>query len=163
MDYSRQANGGEAVKFYVLSSKSFFRKGLMSLVFILSAIFWHTFQAKVTPAYSSMDDKPAREIHLVTGEFSTKTPDGEEIEVYRFDPGTIFINHGEKVHLKILGINGEEHPFYIEGTGIQGTVKKGQETVVPIQFHEKGIYRLICITHQDKYSNGPMIAYIIVQ
>jgi len=150
------------LEFYVLSGKTF-KKVLIAGIFLVSALIWHSFQAKVTPAYFSVDEEKAREIHMVTGEFSTRTPDGKEIEVYRFDPGTIYVNKGEKVHLKILGINGDEHPFFIEGTGIQGTVKKGQETVVPLKFEEKGVYRLICITHHDKNSNGPMIAYIIVQ
>ncbi|MBM4761955.1 hypothetical protein [Bacillus sp. B15-48] len=104
----------------------------------------------------------SREIHLVTGEFKTVTESGKEIESYRWDPGVIFIEKGEKVKLNIYGINGKEHPFSIEGTNITGTVKKGEETIVPLEFNKDGIYRLICLTHHDKDNNGPMIAYIIV-
>ncbi|RSD26317.1 hypothetical protein EJA10_15245 [Mesobacillus subterraneus] len=99
---------------------------------------------------------------MVTGEFKSTTDDGKEIEAYRWDPGTIFLEKGEKVRLKILGINGKEHPFIIEGTDIKGVVKKGEETVVPLQFDMEGTYRLICLTHPDKENNGPMIAYIVV-
>ncbi|WP_147534858.1 hypothetical protein [Bacillus marasmi] len=107
------------------------------------------------------NEKP-REIHLVTGEFKAKTLDGKEIEAYRWDPGTIFIKEGEKVQLKVFGVNGREHPFIIEGTNIKGTVKQNEETDIPLQFSDEGIYRLICLTHSDKEHEGPMIAYIIV-
>lgn len=99
---------------------------------------------------------------MVTGEFKSKTVDGKEIEAYRWDPGTIFIKEGENVLLKVYGVNGREHPFMIEGTNIKGTIKQNKETVVPLQFSDEGIYRMICLTHPDKDHNGPMIAYIVV-
>lgn len=103
-----------------------------------------------------------REIHMVTGEFKAKLPNGKEIESYRWDPGTIFVHQGEKVNLVISGINGAEHPFSIEGTDIKGIVKKGEDTVVPLFFKKEGVYRLICHTHEGREQNGPMIAYIVV-
>ncbi|MCP8615452.1 cupredoxin domain-containing protein [Salirhabdus salicampi] len=102
-------------------------------------------------------------IHMVTGEFKTETSSGEEIEAYRWDPGTIFVPKGEKVQLVIYGVNGNEHPFFIEGTEIKGNVKKGEETVLNLRFNKEGIYRLICTSHPDKDHNGPMIAYINVR
>ena len=75
--------------------------------------------------------------------------DGKEMEAYRWDPGTIFLKRG-KSKISIYGINGEEHPFYIEGTNIKGTVKKGEEIVVPLQFDQSGTFRLICETHDDR-------------
>ncbi|WP_415816494.1 cupredoxin domain-containing protein [Mesobacillus thioparans] len=114
-----------------------------------------------TPAIGGQNEQ-IREIHLVTGEFKSKTDDGKEIEAYRWDPGTIFVEKGEKVSLKILGVNGKEHPFIIEGTEIKGVVKKGEETVVPLQFDKEGTYRMICLTHPSAEHNGPMIAYIVV-
>lgn len=110
----------------------------------------------------SQSQDEIREIHLVTGEFKSKTMEGQELESYRWDPGTIFVNAGEKIRLSILGINGKEHPFIIEGTNVKGTVKQGEETIIPLQFKNEGIYRLICLTHPDKSQNGPMIAYIVV-
>ncbi|WP_227935362.1 cupredoxin domain-containing protein [Alkalihalobacillus deserti] len=102
------------------------------------------------------------EIHMVTGEFKTKTEDGKELEAYRWDPGTINVPKGKKVKLSIFGVNGKEHPFVIEGTDIKGMVRKGEETVTHLQFDEDGIYRLICTTHSNIENNGPMIAYIVV-
>ncbi|WP_042455783.1 cupredoxin domain-containing protein [Neobacillus dielmonensis] len=103
-----------------------------------------------------------REIHMVTVEYKANLKDGKEIEVYRWDPGTISLKTGEKVQLYITGINGEKHPFYIEGTEIKGTVKKGEETLVPLQFDKPGTYRLVCETHSNLKTNGPMVADIVV-
>jgi hypothetical protein len=82
----------------------------------------------------NQSDNSIREIDMITAEFKTKTKDGKDIIAYRWDPGTVFLEKGEKVNLYISGVNGEDHPFYIEGTDIQGTVKKGEETIVPLQF-----------------------------
>lgn len=101
-------------------------------------------------------------INMVTGEFTTTTADGKKLEAYRWDPGTIVIPQDEDVTLSIFGVNGEEHPFYIEGTDIKGTVKKGEETVIPLHFKEEGTYRLICDTHSHDGQQVPMIAYIVV-
>lgn len=111
---------------------------------------------------TSLQGEHIREIHLITTEFKTKTDEGKEIEAYRWDPGTIYVGKDEKVLLRIHGVNGREHPFIIEGTDIQGTVKKGEETTVELQIKEEGIYRLVCLTHPDIGSKGPMIANIVV-
>jgi plastocyanin len=113
---------------------------------------------------ASADAMPAGErvIHMVTGEYSAVTPDGREIEAYRWDPGTIFVNKGENVQLRIYGVNGDSHPFVIEGLGVEGIVKKGEETIVNFHASKAGIYRIICYTHPDIANNGPMIGYIIV-
>ncbi|MCU9601989.1 cupredoxin domain-containing protein [Caldibacillus kokeshiiformis] len=103
---------------------------------------------KVVPV--SNENQTNREIQMITGEFVTETADGKKIEVYRFDPGTIYLKKGEEVDLKILGVNGDEHTFLIENTDIKGRIEKGKETIVPLQFDKPGTYRLICITHKDK-------------
>ncbi|MCU9613585.1 cupredoxin domain-containing protein [Caldibacillus lycopersici] len=149
------------MNFFVVTRKSIV-KVIAVVLFLLAAFIWYSFQAKVTPAFNVTNAQEVREIHLVTGEFTTSTEDGEEIEAYRFDPGTINVKTGEQVRLKIFGVNGEEHPFSIEGTNIQGTIMKGKETVVPLQFDKPGTYRLICHSHQDYEHHGPMIAYIVV-
>lgn len=125
---------------------------------------WFVLKQDVIPTLKQGDESPPNKyvINMVTGEFSTKTEDGREIEAYRWDPGTINVPAGEEVTLSIYGVNGKEHPFIIEGTQIKGTVKKGEETLVKVKFEKEGIYRLICLTHPDKEHNGPMIAYIVV-
>jgi heme/copper-type cytochrome/quinol oxidase subunit 2 len=103
-----------------------------------------------------------RTYHMVTGEFKTTTPDGKELEAYRWDPGTIYVKKGEKVTLNILGINGASHSFFIEGMNIKGEVKKGKETTVSFSPQKEGTYRIICTDHPDAAHNGPMIGYIVV-
>lgn len=146
--------------FFVLKRRTLYFFGLIVFIATVGTL-WISLKPDATPAIGGQNEQ-IREIHMVTGEFKSTTDDGKEIEAYRWDPGTIFIEKGEKVHLKILGINGKEHPFIIEGTDIKGVVKKGEETVVPIQFDKEGTYRLICLTHPSAEHNGPMIAYIVV-
>ncbi|MDQ0197734.1 cupredoxin domain-containing protein [Neobacillus ginsengisoli] len=149
------------MKFLVLKKETFFF--FLAIGFMLVSITaWFMLRAGDTAVFNQKAINQIREIHMVTVEFKTTMKDGKQIEAYRWDPGTIFIKKGEKVNLYITGINGEEHPFYIEGTKIKGTVKKGQETVVPLQFEKAGTYRLICELHSDRKHNGPMIADIVV-
>lgn len=102
-------------------------------------------------------------IQMVTGEFSSETENGEEIESYRWDPGTIVVEKGKEVQFRIFGVNGMAHPFYIEGTDVRGTVKKGEESIFNVTFDKKGTYRLVCETHETIENNGPMIGYIVVK
>lgn len=135
---------------------------LLLLVLVFSASLWiYLNMGNDAVVHTSVTDS-TREIHLVTGEFEATTKEGKEIEAYRFDPGTIFLQEGEKVKLRILGINGANHPFIIEGTNISGKILQGEETELDLQFQKKGVYRLVCLTHHDTDSNGPMTAYIVV-
>jgi heme/copper-type cytochrome/quinol oxidase subunit 2 len=146
--------------FFVLKRRTLYFIALIAFIAIVGSI-WLSLKPDATPAIGGQNEQ-VREIHMVTGEFKSTMEDGKEIEAYRWDPGTIFLEKGEKVSLKILGVNGKEHPFIIEGTDIKGVVKKGKETVVPLQFDKEGTYRLICLTHPSAEHNGPMIAYIVV-
>ncbi|QAS53113.1 hypothetical protein [Halobacillus litoralis] len=126
--------------------------------YFIGSYFWKGAMATSTAPTNG----ETRVINLVTGEFTAETADGDKIEAYRWDPGTIFVEKDEPFKLSIYGVNGKEHPFYIEGTDVKGVVQQGKETVVDLQFKEEGIYRLICTTHADIAANGPMIAYIVV-
>jgi plastocyanin len=154
--------GGEIMKLLIIK-KRFLLFSLILIILLASAGGWFLINQKSEVVFEPINNNEnARDIHLVTGEFSSKLPDGTEIEAYRWDPGTIFVQVGEKVNLNILGVNGNEHPFMIENTSIKGIIKKGEETVIPLQFNKEGVYRLICLTHIDEKSEGPMIAYIVV-
>ncbi|WP_139377110.1 cupredoxin domain-containing protein [Halobacillus hunanensis] len=131
----------------------------MAVAFFIGTSLWGS---EAVPTLSKPASADTRVIHLVTGEFKSETANGEEIEAYRWDPGTIYVEKGEPFRLNIYGVNGKEHPFHIEGTDVKGVVKKGKETIVDLKFDEEGVYRLICTTHSDIQSNGPMIAYIVV-
>lgn len=149
------------MNFFVLTKRSIFLF-LAVLTVIGSAIAVIYTKSENVTAFNPAENENVRDIHMVTGEFKTTTSDGEEMEVYRWDPGTIFVSKGENVNLKILGVNGSEHPFYIEGTNIKGTVKKGEETVIPLNFSKKGTYKLVCDVHSHHSNHGTMIAYIVV-
>ncbi|CAG5084051.1 Putative uncharacterized protein [Thermobacillus xylanilyticus] len=101
--------------------------------------------------------------HLVTGEFSSTGPNGQKIEVYRWDPGHIVVSRGQPVELQITGVNGGSHPFVIEGLGVRGIVRKGETTVVRFTPEHAGTYPIVCLTHRDLEQNGPMVGYIRVQ
>lgn len=105
----------------------------------------------------------ARVIQLVTGEYKTHTNDGKELEVYRWDPGTIIVNKGEAIELHINGVNGNSHPFVVEGLGIRDEVTKGKTTIVRFTAEKAGTYPILCLTHTEMNHGGPMVGYIVVQ
>lgn len=149
------------MQFLVLTKKAI-TIFLMAVCCLVLAGIWYLQNSTDAPVTNAVPSENAREIHLVTGEFKGKLPNGKEIEAYRWDPGTIFVEKDEQVTLIIYGVNGAEHPFHIEGTNIKGTVKKGAETKIPLLFNKEGVYRLVCELHPDKDHSGPMIAYIVV-
>ncbi|MFC3842447.1 MULTISPECIES: cupredoxin domain-containing protein [Paenibacillus] len=117
-------------------------------------------RGKIVPTLA--EPTPERTIHMVVGEFKSTTKDGKTIEAYRWDPGTVVIQKGERIKLSIYGVNGDSHPFLIEGLNISGEVKKGKETIVHFTADQEGTYRIICMTHADIAHNGPMIGYLVV-
>jgi heme/copper-type cytochrome/quinol oxidase subunit 2 len=118
---------------------------------------WFFLKGEDAAVINQQSNGDAREIDMITAEF--KTNDGK---AYRWDPGTVFLEKDENVKLYIKAVNGGDHPFYIEGTDIKGTINEGEEVVVPLQFDKEGTYRLICETHADRDHSVPMIAYIVV-
>lgn len=130
-------------------------------VLILGGWFW--LQPQIIPTISTVTAEDENVvIHITTGELNSKTEDGKEIESYFWNPGTVYVPQGKNVTFKIYGVNGSEHSFYIEGTNIKGTVKRGEELSVKTSFEEEGMYRIICLNHGDIKNNGPMIGYIVV-
>ncbi len=84
------------------------------------------------------------------GGYILKEPNADgrwEVETYRFEPGTSIVNQGDVVTLEIVGINGEEHPFTIEGYNLSGVVKRGQITRVTFTADKAGIFRITCGAH----------------
>ncbi|WP_273124762.1 cupredoxin domain-containing protein [Metabacillus sp. HB246100] len=140
------------------------RKWLLICLFVILVGSFYLVNNQSLPTFSPNKEESNRlVINMVTGEFSSTLSDGKKIEAYRWDPGTILIPKDENVTLSIYGVNGEEHPFYIEGTDIKGVVKKGEETIIPLHFKEEGTYRLICDTHTHQgHTIPPMVAYLVV-
>jgi len=115
---------------------------------------WHQTQAATAPVVDGVQVK-----QLVTVEFTTTTADGKQLEAYRWDPGTIVVKKGIPVELRITGVNGQSHPFEIQGLGISGEVTKGKTTIVKFTPQKAGTYPIVCNTHNDP----PMVGYLEVQ
>jgi plastocyanin len=84
------------------------------------------------------------------GGYLLKAPDDKsrwEVSTYRWDPGTIVVNEGDTVTLEIVGINGHEHPFTIEGYWVSDVVRRGKLTRVTFVADKPGIFKIICRTH----------------
>lgn len=101
-------------------------------------------------------------VHIVTGEFASRLPDGKEIEAYRWDPGTVVVRKGDRVTLHFHGVNGAKHPFEIRGYNVRGTVEKGKQTTVQFVADRAGIFEIVCLAHPDGAHNGPMVGYLHV-
>lgn len=146
-------------KIVILSRKKIQFYTIMAVVVILAGAYigWQQTKPALAPANDS-----TQVIQLVTGEF-TATLDGKKLESYRFDPGTVVVNKGQPVELRISGINGQSHLFVIEGLGISGEVHKGKTTIVKFTPKEAGVYSIICQTHSEPNSSGPMVGYLVVQ
>ncbi|WP_308638484.1 cupredoxin domain-containing protein [Paenibacillus silvisoli] len=144
---------------FVVSKKQLWLFSLLVLIILLAAFSLRWNQSR---AASSVQQE-TRVFQLVTGEFKTKTDDGKELEVYRWDPGTLVVNKGDRVELRISGVNGKSHPFVIQELGIKGEVNKGQTTVVHFTADQRGTYPILCLTHTSLANGGPMIGYIVVQ
>ncbi len=85
------------------------------------------------------------------GGYGLIAPNGDgywTAETYRFDPGTIVINQGDIVTLEIIGINGQAHPFAVEGYDVSGVVRRGEVTRVTFTADKAGTFRFFCAVHQ---------------
>ncbi len=84
------------------------------------------------------------------GGYILKEPNADgrwEVETYRWDPGTVVVNQGDIVTLEIVGINGKEHPFTIEGYNVSAVVRRGQLTRVTFTADKAGIFKIACGAH----------------
>jgi plastocyanin len=81
-----------------------------------------------------------------------------EVSAYMWQPGFVVANEGEDVTLEIIGLNGAEHPSFIEGINVPAfTVRRGQITNVNFRASRPGFYRIVCGNHLPN-----MIGYLVV-
>ncbi len=70
-------------------------------------------------------------------------------QTYRWDTGSIVVNRGDEVELRIWGVNGANHPTTIEefvpAPGFN--VQRGQLTVVNFTADKAGTFKMTCHTH----------------
>lgn len=85
------------------------------------------------------------------GAYGLKDPSGDplrwEVNSYAWAPSSFTVVEGDKVTLKIIGVNGAQHVSSIEGHVEQFTVKRGQITTVTFTAGKPGVYRLTCSSH----------------
>jgi plastocyanin len=150
------------MKIIMIDKLKFILLYVIAIVGLLIGIKGMFFSAD-TEALKTIGEKTVKEFQIVTGEFKSKSADGKsEIEVYRWDPGTIVVNKGDRVRLRLYGVNGAQHSFKIPSFQVTGEVKRGQETIVEFTADQAGTHLLICTTHPDSKNEGPMIGYITV-
>ncbi|TYS62589.1 hypothetical protein FZC76_20345 [Sutcliffiella horikoshii] len=149
------------MRFFVIK-KSFLITIVLCIIAGLGG--WYVVNKGVVPTTGKPSEEEKLVYNMITSEFTTKLDDGTEIEAYRFDPGTITVPKGKVITLSIFGVNGSEHPYSIEGTDINGVIKKGEETLIDVKFDKAGVYKLICSTHShhNGHHSPPMVAYIYV-
>ncbi|GAX91928.1 cupredoxin domain-containing protein [Effusibacillus lacus] len=100
---------------------------------------------------------------IVTNEIKWTSPDGKQIiEGYRWDPGTIVVRQGDSVVFEFYGVKGESHPFVIEGYNLKGNVVRGKVETVSFKADKPGTFKILCLTHPDYKSHGPMVANLVV-
>ena len=75
---------------------------------------------------------------------SSENPPNTTYKAYRWDPSYIMVNKGDKVTLKIFGVNGALHPASITGYGVTFTVTRGQWTAVEFAASKAGVFEIVC-------------------
>ncbi len=150
------------MRFVVLKKGSIFAV-IVTIILVSVGTIWALQNNNSYPTVSFTGaDNEVQTIHMVTDEIEMISDNGEKHEVYRWDPSTIFVEKGKKLELRMYGVHGKEHPFYIEGTDVKGTISKGKESVVSVSFDKEGTYRIVCTLHSNHDQSGPMVAYIVV-
>jgi plastocyanin len=70
-----------------------------------------------------------------------------QVSTYRWEPTQIVVNRGDEVTLQIFGVNGLEHPAFIDGYRIVFKVRRGQLTTVTFTADKAGVFPIRCSTH----------------
>ena len=103
--------------------------------------------------YPPAEEPGTRELAPLGAGYILKEPDATgrwEVESYRWEPGLIVANEGERLALEIAGINGARHDAMVvspTGRQIPFVVTRGRLTLVRFQVDEPGIWRFVCSTH----------------
>ncbi|QJC53372.1 hypothetical protein HGI30_18550 [Paenibacillus albicereus] len=154
------------MKAIIITKRHLRTAGLTLAIAILALACWQLYpkQGEQLPASAASQQPDTGHVYeMVTGEFKTTTRGGEELEVYQWSPSTLVVPKGEKVTLRISGVNGTSHPFTIKGLGVSGEVRKGETTEVSFVASKAGTYPIECQVHTDLKHSGPMVGYIVVQ
>lgn len=133
---------------------------LLSL-FCFSIVLFKLFGTQEPPLMAAQKNTPTRDIHLFAVEYQSQI-NGKKQEVYRFDPGTIVVQQGERIRLHLHGFHGKEHSFSLPAWNIHGKIQKGKVTTITFPANKLGTFELICHNHATKDTHGPMVSYITI-
>jgi heme/copper-type cytochrome/quinol oxidase subunit 2 len=75
---------------------------------------------------------------------STENPPNTTYKAYRWEPSYLMVNKGDRVTLKIFGVNGATHTGSITGYGVTFTVTRGQWTTVEFTASKAGVFEIVC-------------------
>ena len=74
------------------------------------------------------------------------------VETYRFDTAVVAACKGERVVLKIFGVNAKSHEIVIPDFGKSFTVYRGQLATAVFKANKTGIFPITCITHRPSHT-----------
>ena len=86
------------------------------------------------------------------GEYDADNPDKWQVSSYMFSPAAMTVAQGDKVNLRIFGVNGDEHVVWLEGpdgsTVVDAAImNRGREYNVEFAADQAGYYTLHCGNH----------------
>ena len=72
-----------------------------------------------------------------------------EVAAYAFTPSTVVVNQGDKVTLRIFGVNGDKHTLYVENYA-QNIVELNRGRSIDITFtaDKPGLFQYVCSNHE---------------
>ncbi len=74
------------------------------------------------------------------------------LETYRFDTAVVAACKGERVVLKIFGVNAKSHQIVIPDFDKSFTVYRGQLATSVFKVNKTGIFPITCITHRPSHT-----------
>ena len=74
------------------------------------------------------------------------------VETYRFDTAVVAACKGERVVLKIFGVNAKSHEIVIPDFNKSFTVYRGQLATAVFKANKTGIFPITCITHRPSHT-----------
>lgn len=86
------------------------------------------------------------------GEFNAENPNEWQVATYMFAPGSMSVVKGDRVTLRIFGVNGNEHTMHVQApdgsTSVESfVVTRGREVTVSFTADQTGHYKFICANH----------------
>lgn len=79
-------------------------------------------------------------------------PGDWSVETYRFDTAVVAACKGERVVLKIFGVNAKSHEIVIPDFDKSFTVYRGQLATAVFKANKTGIFPITCITHKPSHT-----------